>query len=127
MIVAYNTEGKILITCNSLEPVTSFIEENNLNYIDVEKELDLINFEYKIINGEVIKGNPVTGPTIEELTEAEWTVVREQRNKLLLESDWTQLPDVPSELKTKWARYRQELRDITTQIDPFSITYPTIN
>lgn len=127
MIVIYNTEGKILTTCNTLEPVTSFIEENNLNYIDVEEELDLGNFEYRIIDEQVVKGNPVAGPTQQELVEAEWTVVREKRNKLLLESDWTQLPDVPSELKAKWAIYRQALRDITTQLDPFNIVYPTIS
>lgn len=127
MIVIYNTEGKILTTCNALEPVTSFIEENNLNYIEVEEELDLGNFKYRIINEQVVKGNPVTGPLQEELVEAEWTVVREKRNKLLLESDWTQLPDIPSELKAKWAIYRQELRDITTQLDPFNIVYPTLS
>ena len=43
------------------------------------------------------------------------TVSRGIRNKLLLECDWTQVPDSPltdAERET-WATYRQELRDIT--------------
>ena len=39
--------------------------------------------------------------------------LRNERNRLLVESDWTQLPDVPEETKTAWQVYRQELRNIT--------------
>lgn len=40
---------------------------------------------------------------------------RTTRNKLLAESDWTQMNDSPlaNEVKTAWATYRQELRDIS--------------
>lgn len=41
--------------------------------------------------------------------------VRQRRDKLLSESDWTQLPDVPAETKAAWAEYRQALRDLTDQ------------
>jgi hypothetical protein len=50
--------------------------------------------------------------------------IRAKRNQLLESSDWTQLPDVPPETKTAWATYRQQLRDITAQADPFNITWP---
>ena len=56
--------------------------------------------------------------------ETEWPLVRAQRNRLLLESDWTQLPDVPIATKDAWATYRQALRDITEQPDPFNIVWP---
>ena len=39
-------------------------------------------------------------------------LLRQTRNQLLLESDWTQNSDVPDETKTKWQTYRQSLRDI---------------
>jgi len=57
----------------------------------------------------------------------QWKVVRGERNKKLLSCDWTQLDDVPitSEKKTEWEIYRQVLRDVTTQSDPFNITWPT--
>jgi len=39
--------------------------------------------------------------------------VRNHRNNLLIESDWTQNNDSPlsDSVKTKWVTYRQELRD----------------
>ena len=41
-----------------------------------------------------------------------WINVRNARNRLLLESDWTQLEDVPVTTKNKYKEYRQELRDL---------------
>lgn len=58
-------------------------------------------------------------------TDTQWPVVRAQRNRLLSASDWTQLPDVPLAAKEAWATYRQALRDVTEQLDPFSISWPT--
>lgn len=56
--------------------------------------------------------------------ETEWPLVRAKRNQLLAQSDWTQLPDVPIATKEEWAVYRQALRDVTLQPDPFNITWP---
>lgn len=56
--------------------------------------------------------------------QTQWPVVRSQRNALLSASDWTQLPDVPLATKETWAIYRQALRDITDQSDPFNIVWP---
>ena len=51
--------------------------------------------------------------------------VREQRNRLIAECDWTQVEDSPVD-KAAWATYRQELRDLTLQAGfPFDVTYPT--
>jgi hypothetical protein len=52
--------------------------------------------------------------------------VRIKRNALLAASDWTQLPDSPLDNTTRnaWADYRQALRDITEQADPFAIVFP---
>lgn len=55
--------------------------------------------------------------------DAQWAEVRIQRNKLLAACDWTQLSDAPVNAAA-WAVYRQELRDITQQSDPFNITWP---
>ena len=37
--------------------------------------------------------------------------MREERNKLLKESDYTVLPDFPTSNKQAWLDYRQQLRD----------------
>jgi hypothetical protein len=56
--------------------------------------------------------------------ENQWFAVRQTRNELLVECDWTQLADVSTETKAIWFEYRQSLRDITSQANPFSITWP---
>ena len=56
--------------------------------------------------------------------ENQWEEVRVLRNQLLTECDWTQLADISSETKEAWTVYRQALRNITTQTNPFSIEWP---
>ena len=58
--------------------------------------------------------------------ETEWPLVRAKRDRLLQASDWAALPDVPltTEKRAEWAVYRQALRDVTLQEDPFNITWP---
>jgi len=69
---------------------------------------------------------PLTQEELDQRVETQWQVVRNQRNQILKDSDWTQLTDSPVD-KAVWATYRQELRDITTQPDPFNITWPKQN
>jgi hypothetical protein len=61
-----------------------------------------------------------------ERTEQEWSAIRANRNKRLDDCDWTQLSDAPlTNVQTaSWATYRQALRDITEQADPFNINWP---
>lgn len=71
----------------------------------------------------------VTDASAEQITEraeAQWKSVRSDRNKRLAACDWTQLPDAPltNIVTGQWAIYRQALRDITTQTDPFNIVWP---
>ena len=50
-----------------------------------------------------------------------WDMVREQRNKELTVTDWTQLPDTPlhDETRAAWTEYRKRLRNIpNTYNDP---------
>jgi hypothetical protein len=56
--------------------------------------------------------------------ENQWFIIREIRNQLLTECDWTQLSDIPTEIKNLWSSYRQDLRDITNQTNPFNIIWP---
>lgn len=50
--------------------------------------------------------------------------MREKRNKLLAESDWTQVADAPVD-KAAWATYRQALRDIPSSADfPWDTNWP---
>lgn len=63
---------------------------------------------------------------VELIPDAEGAIkIREKRNQLLAQSDWTQLADSPVN-KSAWATYRQGLRDITAQSGfPWTIVWPT--
>ena len=57
--------------------------------------------------------------------------VRNQRDQLLAQSDWTQMPDSPLsvEVKAAWAQYRQELRNLPENLLPdvenwFDVVFP---
>jgi hypothetical protein len=71
-----------------------------------------------------VYGTWSTSPVLE--SEA-WSVIRTERTQRLYACDWTQLPDAPltTQQKADWATYRQALRDITNQPDPFNLTWPT--
>jgi hypothetical protein len=68
--------------------------------------------------------NSASQSEIDNRIENKWEEIREIRNELLKDCDWTQLGDIPSETKTAWQSYRQELRDITSQSNPFNIEWP---
>lgn len=59
--------------------------------------------EYKIVDGEA---------TVR--TDNVLEILRNKRNELLTQSDWTQVNDCPlsDSKKQEWATYRQELRDL---------------
>ena len=61
---------------------------------------------------------------INQRLENQWEDVRQIRNELLKECDWTQLSDIPQTTKDLWSVYRQELREITNQPNPFNIEWP---
>lgn len=66
--------------------------------------------------------NPLSNE--EQVAQAQAKVLA-KRKRLLIQSDWTQLPDVPLTTKQSWAAYRQALRDITTQSGyPTNVTWP---
>lgn len=90
----------------------------------------ITTYEY-VLTGNVVRMVwTVTKKTGDELREAErlkWEDIRAERNRLLSNSDFTRLDDAPitPEKRAEWAAYRQALRDITTQPNPFAIVWPT--
>ena len=65
----------------------------------------------------------LTAEEVAAATEKQWAAVRKERNARLAACDWTQLSDAPVDASV-WQPYRQALRDITAQSDPFNITWP---
>ena len=87
---------------------------------------------YKMLHGEKVQFT-AEEETARDAEEAAWTAdadnraaarVREERNRLLAETDYLALSDVT--MSSAWATYRQNLRDIPAQSGfPNSVTYPT--
>jgi len=74
--------------------------------------------------GEVINETPVTEIIDDTSAPDLETPVIQERNALLVSSDWTQVADAPVD-QAAWATYRQELRDITSQETfPNEVTWP---
>ena len=67
-----------------------------------------------------------TDPTkVQARTDTQWASVRAQQRQKLYESDWTcSVTDYEVPNKSEWVQYRQALRDVTTQSDPFEIVWP---
>lgn len=124
------------------EPGTSFpkvITEELLNEFQVFSVLidskptttyqqDAIRLDPVLENGQWVQHwniIEVTEEVQQQRYEYESGEVRNERNKLLTQSDWTQGRDIPEEVSTIWQPYRQQLRDITNQIGfPFEIIWP---
>jgi len=73
----------------------------------------------------VVDVEPLTAEELQARVDTQWQTIRIQRNQMLKDCDWTQLADSPVN-KTAWAAYRQALRDITAQSDPFNIEWPVL-
>ena len=64
---------------------------------------------------------------VESKIQTAWTSVRIQQKELLYKSDWTcSVTDYEVPNKADWVAYRQALRDVTTQSDPFAIVWPPV-
>ena len=58
----------------------------------------------------------------------DWFSIRIARNGLLNGTDWTQLSDVPDDLKAKYANYRKALRDMPqTYEKPEDVVWPKLS
>ena len=67
-----------------------------------------------------------TGDALAEAIRDKWAMIRMERTEMLQNTDFTQIPDAPitEEERAAWVTYRNELRNITSQSDPFNIVWP---
>ena len=114
-------------------PDAEFLEANSCMTVTVWKPYNQLTEKLAsvapYIEGDTvytIAVEPLTQEEIEANTESQWAKIRSQRDSLLAACDWTQLPDVPldTEQKQAWVVYRQALRDVTSQADPYNIEWP---
>jgi hypothetical protein len=94
-------------------------------------QLALVGYEHSIVENEVIETLRVQPrPPVQKNRLMDR--LRKERNKLLQESDWTQLFDTQQifdeQTKNKWTVYRQALRDLPQTYENLTISsYEEIN
>lgn len=138
-------DGKIVDRTNSLPK--SWDNISNFDVLDEEKIIEHGWYPHRFVETQKPDGYIYDGSTysieesevveyekIREKTKEEqdseinsvWENIRAQRNILLTESDWTQLPDSPltNQQQIEWQIYRQQLRDVTLADSPYGIGLP---
>ena len=78
--------------------------------------------EYRIVNGSAVRKSDLEIQT--QNLDTAWILLRQHRDNLLKDSDWTQVPDAPVNATT-WATYRQHLRNLPSNTtDPLNVSWP---
>jgi len=111
-------------------PNADFLTANNtvelvetLTYTTPTQKLSTVDAYVDSGKAYTVKVESTTSDEQTALINSEWVNIRSQRNYKLKDTDWRASSDLT--MSDAWKTYRQALRDITTQADPFSITWPT--
>jgi hypothetical protein len=131
-ITIFKPSGEIIRTITCPDSMVNLQPQEDEKYIEKTYDSNLYYID-------IVSNTPVLKPVSPspyydfDYTQKAWVpnttkalnAIRDKRNTLLAISDWTQMPDVALTTKETWAVYRQGLRDITNQTDPFNIVWPT--
>lgn len=112
-------------------PTEDWKKENKIydliDYLEYDSKFEyLVQCEPYLTDKGMVCNVEIKRYTEEELIEninGTWDSIRQIRNQKLLECDWTVLPNTPTN-KLVWITYRQALRDITKQHDPYNLIWP---
>jgi len=124
--VIYITATGEIVSCHSCDSVDSIVPliEPNKNYLNIDNtgiSNDQNIFKYFVNGNFELELKP---PSVD----VQWNVVRQLRNGFLQASDWTDTYSAPfrlgQDLYNEWQAYRQSLRNITDQKNPFNIQWP---
>lgn len=104
-----------------------FVEHQSKPNFDGNKQTATLSTTPSLVGGKWVLTWQILDKTAQQLSYDAATSAytqRANRDKLLSDSDWTQVADAPVD-KAAWAIYRQQLRDITKQAGfPTTITWP---
>ncbi len=128
MLYAFlNPSGNIQSIVAKLTPAMTVPDGGRIvsyNPPDYDHEIEVLEPVLPVTGNEVLFTiKPLSADVVNSVLD---TRARTKREELLLQSDWTQLGDVPLANKANWQVYRQALRDITEQAGyPNTIVWPT--
>jgi len=126
MFTFYDTSNGKVLFVSDLQS-----EDNASNIAAVTEGSSYVSGEYPSDLYVFNDGQPVMKSDDDLAAEASniaWMRMKDVRNSVLSQCDWTQMPDSPltDEQKQAWATYRQALRDLPENTaDPRNPTWPT--
>ena len=120
-----------LTTGEVLKSLSASFDTIELNVATGEGYLPYLgnNFDIHVdVDTKTIKPGRIDSRSHEEKTRIEWFTVRRERDKRLAETDWvsSRYLDQVGVIPDEWRAYRQSLRDVTKQLDPFQIVWPVL-
>lgn len=143
----YNSEGELRLAYSNVSFPTN-LDQNALEFANVSivveveppAHTDLQRVDYdgvQLVNGmwtDVWSVHPLYDDPAQqaaweaERLEMQWSIVRGERDGLLTQTDYTDLPHTPitQTCHNNFLTYRQALRDITNQPDPYNIIWPVM-
>ena len=95
----------------------------NLSFTTPTQKLSIVDAYVDSGKAYSVKVESTTSEEQTALTNQQWSSIRLQRDNILKSTDWRASSDLT--LSDDWKNYRQALRDVPTQSDPFNITWPT--
>ena len=136
-LYTFNADGTIrhkydLPDSDAVAQYSSAMSQDSISITSTES-YDIRNIYYKGGIIKVIPPKPGDGYIFNILTDSwvqdtvlQWTIVKDTRDTLLSASDWVIVKafDTGTTVPVSWQEYRQALRDVTKQPDPFNIVWP---
>ena len=111
-------------------PNADFLTTNNvvelietISYTTPTQKLSTVDAYLESGKAYTVKVESTTTDEQTALINEEWKTVRKTRDELLAKTDWRASSDLT--LSDDWKTYRQALRDVPTQSDPYNIAWPT--
>ncbi len=111
-------------------PPASFISDNNV--VELVESLSITLPDQKLTKVDAyVDSGKAYSVKVETCTDEEkaanianqWSGIRDERDSKLVGTDWRASSDLT--ISDAWKNYRQALRDVPTQSDPYNITWPT--
>ena len=111
-------------------PNTDFLTANNvvelietLTFTTPTQKLSTVDAYVEGGKAYNVKVESTTTDEQTALINEQWVNIRFERDRKLKDTDWRASSDLT--LSDDWKTYRQALRDVPTQSDPFNIAWPT--
>ena len=111
-------------------PNANFLTENNavelvetLSYTEPTQKLSIVDAYVEGGKAYNVRVENTTAQEQTALTDQKWIAIRLERDRRLQITDWRASSDLT--LSDDWKTYRQALRDVPAQSDPYNITWPT--